>query len=189
MPRSGEEVRRRLQIAALTLYGKQGYDATTAAEIAAEAGVTERTFFRHFPDKREVLFDGDLSAALAQAIADVPDATAPLAVLRQAFRAMAPLVERNRPFVEPRSKIIAGAPALRERELAKLASLRDAAAEALTARGIADRRAMLAAAVAMAALGQAMREWTSDAEGVFDSLLTQAFDDLSELGLRPAGGV
>ena len=189
MPRSGEEVRRRLQIAALTLYGKQGYDATTAAEIAAEAGVTERTFFRHFPDKREVLFDGDLSAALAQAIAEVPDATAPLAVLRQAFHAMVPLVERNRPFVEPRSKIIAETPALRERELAKLASLQDAAAEALTARGIPDRQAMLAARVAMAALGQAMHEWKSDSEGVFDSLLTQAFDDLSKLGLQPASGV
>jgi AcrR family transcriptional regulator len=181
MPRSGEEVRRRLQIAALTLYGRQGYDATTAAEIAAEAGVTERTFFRHFPDKREVLFDGDLGAALAQAIAEVADATAPLAVLRQAFHAMAPLVERNRPFVAPRSRIIAETPALRERDLAKTASLQDAAAEALTARGIPDRQAMLAARVGMAVLGQAMHEWKSDSADVFDSLLTQAFDDLSNL--------
>ena len=59
MPRSGEQARRRLQQAALELYRAQGYDRTTTAEIAAQAGVTERTFFRHFADKREVLFDGE----------------------------------------------------------------------------------------------------------------------------------
>ena len=59
MPRNGDEVRKRLQWAALELYRERGYEETTAAEIAAKAGVTERTFFRHFPDKREVLFDGD----------------------------------------------------------------------------------------------------------------------------------
>jgi len=183
VPRSGEEVRRRLQIAALTLYGKQGYDATTAAEIAAEAGVTERTFFRHFPDKREVLFDGDLGAALAQAIAEVSDATAPLAVLGQAFRAMVPILRTIRPFAEPRSKIIAATPALRERDLAKIASLHDAAAEALTARGIPNRQAILAAQVGMAVFAQVIRAWMPDPAADFDSLLTEAFDDLHNLGL------
>jgi len=75
MPRSGEAVRRRLEITALRLYRKHGYDATTAAEIAAEAGVTERTFFRHFTGKREVLLE-----------ASPPNG--PLAVLRRAFRAV-----------------------------------------------------------------------------------------------------
>jgi AcrR family transcriptional regulator len=188
MPRSGEEVRRRLQFAALALYSRQGYDATTAAEIAAEAGVTERTFFRHFPDKREVLFDDDMPAALAQAVAEVPGAAAPLAVLRQAMLNMAPGVERSRPFAEPRSKIIAETPALRERQLAKLASMQDAAAQALSARGIPDRQAMLAARLAMAALAQAMHDWKSDWEGGFGPLLTRAFDDLSGLCLQPADG-
>ena len=64
MPRNGEAVHRRLQQAALELFSERGYDQTTAAEIAARAGVTERTFFRHFADKREVLFDA--SDAFAQ---------------------------------------------------------------------------------------------------------------------------
>ena len=59
MPRDGKKVRKHLQWAALELYRERGYEETTAAKIAAKAGVTERTFFRHFPDKREVLFDGD----------------------------------------------------------------------------------------------------------------------------------
>ena len=59
MPRSGDEARRRLQQATLELFQQKGFDATTAAEIAERAGVTERTFFRHFADKREALFDGE----------------------------------------------------------------------------------------------------------------------------------
>jgi AcrR family transcriptional regulator len=185
VPRSGEEVRRRLQEAALVLYREHGYDATTAAEIAAEAGVTERTFFRHFPDKREVLFGGQdaLRAALAQAIAGVPDATAPLAVLDQAFRAMVPHLELNRPFAQPRAEIIAAVPALSERQLAKIASVQDAAAEALLARGIPVRQALLAAQVGIAVFGQAVREWMPDPTADFGSLLTEAFHDLRDLVL------
>ena len=187
MPRSGEAVRRRLQITALRLYRKHGYDATTAAEIAAEAGVTERTFFRHFPDKREVLFDGEdtFRAALAQAITDVPGTAAPLAVLRQAFRAGAveSHLEKNRPYLQPRAELIAATPALRERELAKIASLQDAAAEALTARGTPARQAVLAAQVGVAALGQAIHDFMPDPTADFNSLLTEAFDDLSGLAL------
>jgi len=180
VPRSGEAVRRRLQEAALVLYCEHGYDAITAAEIAAEAGVTERTFFRHFPDKREVLFGGqdDLRVALARAIAEVSDATAPLAVLGQAFLATKPILEMNRPFTEPRSEIIAATPALRERQLAKIASLQETAAEALAARGIPHRQAVLAAQAGMAAFSLAFREWTPDPAADLNSLLTAAFDDL-----------
>jgi AcrR family transcriptional regulator len=88
MPRSGEKVRRRLQQAALELYGERGYDQTTAAEIAAKAGVTERTFFRHFADKREVLFDGEtlLSEVLTSAVRDAPVGFGPWDTLFRAFR-------------------------------------------------------------------------------------------------------
>ena len=74
MPRDGEKVRRLLQRAALELYGERGYEETTAAEIAAKAGVTERTFFRHFADKREVLFDGETALAdvLSRAVLEAP---------------------------------------------------------------------------------------------------------------------
>ncbi|MEV6609064.1 TetR/AcrR family transcriptional regulator [Kutzneria sp. NPDC051319] len=183
MPRSGEDVRRRLQEAALALYRERGYDAVTAAEIAAAAGVTERTFFRHFPDKREVLFGGQdvVAAALARAIAEVPDATAPMAVLGEAFRAMRPVLEVNRPFAAPRAELIASIPALRERELAKIATIQDAAARALAARGIPDRQAVLAAQIGAATFGLAIQEWMSDSAADFDSLLARAFQDVREL--------
>jgi AcrR family transcriptional regulator len=180
VPRSGEAVRRRLQEAALALYCEHGYDTITAAEIAAVAGVTERTFFRHFPDKREVLFAGQdiLRAELAQAIAEVPDATAPLTVLGQAFLAMKPILETNRPFTEPRAKIIAATPALRERQLAKIESLQETAAEALAARGIPHRQAVLAAQIGVAAFGLALQEWTPNPAADLEPLLNEAFDDL-----------
>src|SRR5215212_7240773 len=108
VPRSGAEARRRLQQAALELYRERGFDRTTAAEIAARAGVNERTFFRHFPDKREVLFDGEaeLRVALMQAVAEAPDGLAPFEILLCAFRKSARNLEQHRPFSEPRWKII-----------------------------------------------------------------------------------
>src|SRR6202008_1402787 len=89
MPRSAEPVRRHLQIAALDLYRKQGYEATTAADIAAKAGVTERTFFRHFPDKRDVLFSGDtvLTEVLTTAVREAAPELGPWETLFRAFRA------------------------------------------------------------------------------------------------------
>src|ERR1700684_3795506 len=79
MPRSGKDGRRRLRAAALELYRDRGSDHTTTAEIAAKAGVTERTFFRHFPDKREVLFDGDaaFTEAVTMAVRNAPKTLGP----------------------------------------------------------------------------------------------------------------
>ena len=74
MPRDAQKVRRRLQDAALKLYQTRGYEQTTAADIAAEAGVTQRTFFRHFADKREVLFSGEdeFIDAITSAVVSAP---------------------------------------------------------------------------------------------------------------------
>src|ERR1700678_2062171 len=93
MAGSRKDVRLRLQRAALELYAEHGYGRTTAADIAALAGVTERTYFRHFPDKREVLFDGDaeLRSALAAAVAGAPAGLSPLPALLEAFRSAAPI--------------------------------------------------------------------------------------------------
>jgi AcrR family transcriptional regulator len=125
MPRNAEPARRRLQQATLELFRERGYDATTTAEIAARAGVTERTFFRHFPDKREALFDGEeaFRDALTDAVAGAPEGLAPMDALLCAFRSVEPLLERNRPFTEPRQEIIARTPALQERVLTKTANL------------------------------------------------------------------
>ena len=88
MPRDGKKVRRHLQEAALELYRERGYDQTTAAEIAAKAGVTERTFFRHFTDKREVLFDdgGALRAILIEGVRAAPSDFGPWTTMLHAFR-------------------------------------------------------------------------------------------------------
>ncbi|MFF7091923.1 TetR family transcriptional regulator [Streptomyces rubradiris] len=183
MPRSGAEARRRLQQAALELYQERGFDQTTTAEIAARAGVNERTFFRHFPDKREVLFDGEagLRAALTREVADAPDGLRPLDVLLRAFRSAGRILEDNRPFSEPRSRIIAVTPALRERDLAKAASLTEALAEALRQRGVPDRLAGLAAHTGWAAFHQAAQAWIDDPAHNLDAHLVRAFDDLRAL--------
>ena len=164
MARGGDDVRTRLRRAAVELFRERGYDGTTAAEIAGRAGVTERTFFRHFPDKREVLFDGEatLRAALTAAIADAPDGLGPLDTLFRAFRSVQPALEANRPYAKPRYEVIAGTPALRERELAKTDALADALAAALQARGVADLRAVLAARTGMAAFVHATVAWLED---------------------------
>ncbi|MGV9361660.1 TetR family transcriptional regulator [Amycolatopsis sp. NPDC003731] len=189
MPRSGEEARRRLQQAALELYAERGFDRTTTAEIAARAGVTERTFFRHFPDKREVLFDGEeaLRAQLIQSVADAPEGLPPLEVLRRAFRKAGRILAANRPFAEPRLAVIAATPALRERDLAKAAAMADALAEALRDRGVGDRRAALAAQVGWGAFHLAAGAWIRESARSLDEHLDEAYADLRTLAAETDG--
>lgn len=181
--RHEDNVRARLQQAALELFHARGYDHTTAAEIATRVGVTERTFFRHFPDKREVLFDGEavLRAALTASIADTPDGLGALDTLFRAFRSVVPMLEDNRPFSKPRHDVISSTPALHEREMAKLASLTDALAVALKARGVADLRAVLAARTGMAAFVHATISWLDDPETGLAERLDLAFRELKTL--------
>ena len=183
MPRNGAEARNRLERAALELYGERGYDQTTTAEIAARAGVTERTFFRHFADKREVLFNVEvnLRAAMARALAAVPDTVPPLTAMLQAFRSMVPDLESTRAVAEARHRVIAASPALRERELTKAAAMSVVVADALRARGLPDRRATLLADVSTAALGHAIHTWVADPSSDLDALLVGAFADLRDL--------
>ena len=182
---AGDEecLRVRLQRAALELFRERGYDRTTAAEIAARAGVTERTFFRQFPDKREVLFDGEaiLRVALTAAIADAPDGLGPLDTLFRAFRSVLPLLEENRPYSKPRHDVISSTPELQERELAKMAALADALASALKERGVADLTAVLAAQTGMAAFVHATISWLDDPEPALAKRLDLASDELKAL--------
>jgi AcrR family transcriptional regulator len=183
MPRNGEKVRRRLQLAALELYRDRGYEPTTAAEIAAKAGVTERTFFRHFSDKREVLFDGDaaFSEALTSAVRHAPPALGPWDTLFLAFRSVEQMFVENRPFSEPRRRIIASSPPLQERELAKVRSLIVALASVLHQRGVPDPMANLAAQVGMAALSHAVAMWLNDGSGDLGNHIVRAFHDVRDL--------
>ena len=189
MAKSEDEVRARLQRAALELFGERGYDRTTAAEIAARAGVTERTFFRHFPDKREVLFDGEarLRVALTASIAEAPAGLGPLAVLLRAFRSIQPMLEGNRPYAKPRHEVISITPALSEREAAKTAALADALAEALRARGVTDVRAALASRTGMAAFVHATVSWLDDPSQDLGQRLDIAFHELKTLWAEADG--
>ena len=187
MPRSGKDARRRLRQATLELFWERGYDATTTAEIAARAEVTERTFFRHFSDKREALFDGEeaFRDALTDAVAGANEGLAPMDALLCAFRSVEPMLERNRPFAELRREIIARTPALQERVLTKTANLVKALSAALGHRGLDDGLASLAAQVGMAAFGYAAEAWFDDPSPGLDTHLRRAFDTLHHLS-RPS---
>lgn len=189
MPRDGEQVRRRLQEAALELYQDGGYDRTTAAEIAAKAGVTGRTFFRHFADKREVLFGGEdeFATALTNAIMDAPQGLPPLETLFHAFRTVEPVFVRNRPFTSRRQRVIASNPALQERAQAKTQALTAVVVSALVRRSAPERLARLAAQIGMAAMSSAVSSWFESGSADLAPYLTQAFDDVRGLASGGAG--
>ncbi len=183
MPRNGEEVRKRLQRAALELFRERGYEETTAAEIAARAGVTERTFFRHFPDKREVLFDGEaaFSEALTAAVRNAPEALGPWDTLFFAFNSVKQMFVENQPFAEPRQRVIASSPALQERAAAKTRSLITAAASALCERGLAVPQANLAAQMGMATLSHGVAAWVNDGSIDLSEHIVRAFEEARDI--------
>ena len=167
MGRWEPDSRGRLQEAALALYSELGFDQTTAAEIAARAGVTERTFFRHFTDKREVLFGGFevLKERIVSGVAGAPPQDNPLeAVARGLDAAAAMLGEGRRDLTAQRQAVIAANPELRERELAKLAEYAAAVAGVLRERGADALQASLAAEAGMAVLRVAIEAWANSAD-------------------------
>jgi AcrR family transcriptional regulator len=155
----------RLQQAAMELYVERGFEQTTVAEIAARAGLTERTFFRHFADKREVLFAGSesLTSLVSGAVADAPDASAPMAAVSAALDAFAGVLADRHDFARQRQALINANPVLQERELIKLASLAAAMAAALRRRGVAEPAASLSAEAGMAVFRVAFMRWIDDA--------------------------
>ncbi|MQY09968.1 hypothetical protein SRB5_00720 [Streptomyces sp. RB5] len=162
MSRWKPDARGRLEKAALELFNHQGFDATTVAEIAARAEVTERTFYRHFVDKREVLFQPNALAdvlAHATAAADTP---APLEVITHALTEAAPVFEERAELVRQRQAVIAANPELQERELTKQASLVSTLDRALRERGLDATTAALAAAIGIAAFKVAFERWIDD---------------------------
>lgn len=183
MPRSREKVRKRLQWAALELYRERGYEETTAAEIAAKAGVTERTFFRHFPDKREVLFDGEaaFTEAVTTAVRNAPEALGPWDTLFFAFNSVRQMFVENRPFTEPRQHVIASSPALQERAMAKTRALIAAVASALCERGLTAPQANLAAQMGMATLSHGVSAWFNDGSIDLGEHIVRAFQEAHDL--------
>ncbi len=162
MGRWEPDSRGRLQEAALALYSERGFDQTTAAQIAERAGLTERTFFRHFADKREVLFGGSaiLKERILGGVVGAPAADGPLAAVASGLDAAAAVLgESRRDLTRQRQEVIAANPELRERELAKLADYAAAVATALRQRGVPEPQATLAADAGMTVLRVALQRW------------------------------
>jgi AcrR family transcriptional regulator len=157
--------RGRLEQAALALYGERGYENTTVAEIAKRAGLTERTFFRHFADKREVLFAGGgvMAELLVSTVADAPASLAPIDAAAAGIEAISAQLQERRAFARQRQTVIAANPELRERELIKLASWATALAATLRGRGVEEPAASLTAEVAIAVFRTAFERWIDDA--------------------------
>jgi AcrR family transcriptional regulator len=164
MPRWEPDSRGRLELAALALYGERGFENTTVAEIAARAGVTERTFFRHFADKREVLFGGaaSLQELLVHAVAGAPESAVPIDAVAAALEAVGALLQERWESARLRHAVIAANAELRERELIKLASLASTLADALRRRGVSGPVATLSAEAGIAVFRVAYERWVDE---------------------------
>jgi AcrR family transcriptional regulator len=145
----------------MALYAEQGFDQTTVAQIAARAGLTERTFFRHFADKREVLFYGSemLRDLLVRAVADAPAPATAMDAAVAAFEAAGAMLQEDPERARLRDAIVSANADLRERELIKLAGLADAVAGALRERGVPEPAASLAAETGVAVFKPAFARW------------------------------
>jgi AcrR family transcriptional regulator len=183
MARWEPDSRGRLYEAALALYGERGFENTTVAEIAERAGLTERTFFRHFADKREVLFAGSstLQEHLVGTVADAPDATAPIEAAAAGLQAAGSQLP-DRETARRRQAIIAANAELRERELIKLASWSAAIADVLRRRGVEEPTATLTAEVAIAVFRTAFDRWIDEAEDrAFPEVFRESLGQLKAL--------
>ena len=175
----------RLREAALELFLERGFDDTTVSGIAERAGLTERTFYRHFSDKREVLFNGQeqMVAVLRARIADAAPSTPWIATAGDALGALGEFFSaERRPYSRRRQVAIDSDDGLREREQLKMASLAEVASDAFAARGFPATNARLAGETTVALLKVAFAAWVDPAE-------TRSFEELVDeavAGLRAA---
>ena len=158
----------RLQQAAMELFARRGFEQTTAAEIAASVGLTERTFFRHFSDKREVLFHGQdlLVRAFLDGLDSAPEDATPLEMVAAAMDVAGTsfFPDERRSYCRARQAVIEENPALQEREVRKLAHLADTLAAALRERGVEEPAATLAAESGRTVFAVAFGQWVRAGE-------------------------
>jgi AcrR family transcriptional regulator len=164
VPRWPDDARARLRAAAAALIAEQGYAATTVDQVAARAGVSQRTFFRHFTDKEEVLFADDdrLLAVVVGTVAATAPGTAPVDAVRAGLVALARAVEGDRSQLQARAAAIAGEPALRGRELLKRARWAEEVARVLVQRGTPPVRAAAVTGAGAAVWGAVWAQWLAD---------------------------
>jgi AcrR family transcriptional regulator len=171
----------RLTKAAITLFVAQGYEVTTVAQIAEAAGLTKRTFFRYFSDKREVLFNGsaELQHRWLEAVAAAPEDAAPLTIVLAGLDPVADLFVERHAFARMRSRIIDANPELQERELIKLQNLAGAIKGALIERGVSSNIAILAAQAGVTVFHVAFARWVEqDDPNAFRRLMDESLEEL-----------
>jgi AcrR family transcriptional regulator len=176
--------RERLVMAAADLFTEKGYDATTVAQIAERAGVTKSTFFRHFPDKRELLVAGQetLSRLLADGIAEAPVSASPLeAVAAGLERASSAMGQMNRELGPRLKAAVAASAELQERDALKSVSLAAAMTTTLLARGVPDPTAHLAGELGVLAFKRGYAEWSAGDRDAEDQLAQYTLAALDEL--------
>jgi AcrR family transcriptional regulator len=192
MGRWEPDAQRRLQRAALELFAERGYADVTVAEIADRAGLTKRSFFNHFTDKREVLFAGaadfedSVVGHLAGAGADLEPIDAAILGLTRAGLELAGYGD----YARIRQELIASSTELRERDLIKMASLTSAITEALGRRHVAPRAAALAAQAAVAVFNTAYADWIAEGSADLPALMLRSLADLRQaIGAPEASGI
>ena len=181
MTRWKPDAQGRLMSAAIELFDEQGYEATTVAEIAERAGLTKRTFFRHFSDKREVLFSGsqELQRLWLDGLAVAPAEASPLAVVTAGLDPVAEMFAERHAFARIRAQIIEANPELQERELIKLQSLAATIRDALVERGVSMHAAILAAQAGVTVFHVAFAQWVQqDDPTAFRRLMDESLDEL-----------
>jgi AcrR family transcriptional regulator len=156
----------RLRAAALELFEERGYDRTTVGDIAARADLTERTFFRYFTDKREVLFSGseELEKLIVSGVASASKTMSPLEVVVEALAASSPVFEARRTHARKRQALIAAHADLRERELIKFTKLAAALLASLRDRGVPQATAALLAQTGTTLFYNAFERWIEDSK-------------------------
>ena len=181
MSRWEPNARGRLEQAAAELFAERGFDQTAVADIAARAGLTERTFFRHFADKREVLFSGqgEFQDRIVAAVAAAPGTATPLEAVTAGLDAAGDMLQGRSELAPQRQAIIDAHPDLQERELIKMAGVASAVAATLRERGVAEPAATLTADIGIAVLGIAFARWLH--EGVARPLREVMRETLGEL--------
>jgi AcrR family transcriptional regulator len=167
--------------AAIELFDEQGYEATTVAEIAERAGLTKRTFFRYFSDKREVLFSGshELQRLWLEGVAAAPADATPLAVVVAGLDPVAEMFTERHAFARIRSRLIEANPELQERELIKLQNLAGAIKAALIERGVSANAAILAAQAGVTVFHVGFAHWVEqDDPAAFRHLMDESLEEL-----------
>lgn len=178
MPRWESDAQGRLERAALDLFETHGFDRTSVAQIAAAAGLKERSFYRYFPDKREVLFaGGEIEAHLVEQVEAADPGLAPIDVLLSALGSAEGLL-RPRGYLRRRGRVIAANPALAERDLIKLADIAEALAPALERRGVDPGTARFLVDVVLAIHRRAVSRWLAEEDATLAELMAEATAEL-----------